>query len=131
VLDAFVPALPRPEAAVEAAIDASDTKAGLVHLPAADEDTGSAIRLEDVIDQRTIASEVVASRTLAIGQAYEVEPRDFHVVLEDFRGTRIHDNVDMAFAAGQTYVGVRLGRAGDAEYPEKLLMHLVGAASDD
>mmetsp|Transcript_35688 Transcript_35688/g.82954 ORF Transcript_35688/g.82954 Transcript_35688/m.82954 type:complete len:295 (-) Transcript_35688:138-1022(-) len=81
------------------------------------------VRLEDKVEPETIATEVLGSRTLGLGHAYAVEPKDFHVVLEDVRGSHSFDWLDMAFEPAHTYVAVRMGRAGDVAYPQKLLLY--------
>lgn len=81
---------------------------------------GSVVRLEDVMEQGPITQELLASRTLGIGQVYDVEPTTQHVILEDLRGSTMLDEKDVTFEADQTYVGIRFGRAGSKAYPEKL-----------
>lgn len=81
------------------------------------------LRLEDRIDDEAIAVEVVGSRMLSFGHAYPVEPRAFHMVLEDVRGIDEQDRREVSFESGRTYVGMRLGRAGDRAFPPKLFIY--------
>jgi len=81
------------------------------------------VRLEDKIESESIASEVIGSRTLGLGDTYLVEPKDLHVILEDIRGSHVFDWRDVSFKAGHSYVLVRAGRAGDSMFPQKFLFH--------
>mmetsp|Transcript_24292 Transcript_24292/g.61570 ORF Transcript_24292/g.61570 Transcript_24292/m.61570 type:complete len:392 (-) Transcript_24292:64-1239(-) len=83
---------------------------------------GAVLRLEDVVDKQSITTEVVASRTLGLGQVYDVEPKALHVILEDLRGSKMADEHDVTFEQDRTYVAIRLGRAGDTAFPEKLAL---------
>jgi hypothetical protein len=88
------------------------------------EDTADAVvRLEDIVEPDTIASEEVASRTIGLTGDYAVEAKDLHVILEDIAGGTEFDRRDVTFEANQTYVGMRIGRKGDEDFPERLLLH--------
>lgn len=83
------------------------------------------VRIEDKIDDEAISSEVLASRTLGWGRTYALEPGSFHVLLEDMRGTHMPDQKDVVFKEGITYIAVRVGKAGDPMYPERLIFRRV------
>mmetsp|Transcript_141771 Transcript_141771/g.395280 ORF Transcript_141771/g.395280 Transcript_141771/m.395280 type:complete len:313 (-) Transcript_141771:76-1014(-) len=86
-------------------------------------DAGAVVRLEDKIEPSSIATEVVGSRALGLGHAYAVEPKAFHVLLEDLLGSRTLDWRDVAFESARAYVGVRMGRASDPAYPQRLMIY--------
>lgn len=113
----------RDEDDEEAAMDRDDAEHGLE--PLAPVDTEAVLRLEDSIEPGAIAAEVIGSRTLTFGRAYAVEPRAPHVVLEDLRGAHVLGREDANFEAGRSYVALRLGRAHDPEYPQRLLLYAV------
>lgn len=91
---------------------------------------GSVVRLEDVMEKGPITQELLASRTLGLGQVYDVEPMEQHVILEDLRGSTMLDERDVTFEADQTYVGIRFGRAGNSSFPEKLGWFLLPTSSE-
>lgn len=111
----------RDEDEEEAAMDREDAEHGLETL--APVDTEAVLRLEDSIEPGAIAAEVIGSRTLTFGRAYAVEPKAPHMVLEDLRGARVLGREDASFEAGRSYVALRLGRAGDPDYPQRLLLY--------
>lgn len=102
-------------------VEEEEDKTGLGPLPPLD--AGAVIRLEDELDTEVISSSVLASRTLGLGAAFAVEANSFHVILEDMRGAHLLDRKEMTFLGGHEYVAVRLGKGGDPEYPEHLLLH--------
>jgi len=83
-------------------------------------DDQAVLRLEDEIEPTAITAEAVSSRILAMDHAYAVEARRVHMVLQDLDGARVHDRRDNEFLPGRTYVGLRLGVAGDPAFPQKL-----------
>lgn len=106
----------------EVELDKRDAENGLKPLPPLD--GGATIRLEDKIENYVIASEAIgSSQLLNFGRIYAVEPKEFHVALEDLRGTHLLDNKDMNFKAGHTYIGLRIGRKRDKAFPQKLALY--------
>jgi len=114
VIDAFVrvaPHLTRPvhqskEEAEDGAVDAD-----------------ALVRLEDPVSKEQIASEIVASRPLALGGAYAVQPGPFHMVLEDLRGAVMHDRQEVELEAGIAYVVLRVGREGHQAVQQRLFIY--------
>eukprot|EP00927_Polykrikos_kofoidii_P062249 TRINITY_DN5705_c0_g1_i1.p1 TRINITY_DN5705_c0_g1~~TRINITY_DN5705_c0_g1_i1.p1 ORF type:complete len:397 (+),score=46.88 TRINITY_DN5705_c0_g1_i1:94-1191(+) len=86
-------------------------------------DSGAVVRLEDVIDSGAISSETIGTATLSFGRGYAIEPTTFHVVLEDFRGSKEFDRHDVDFKGNKTYVSFRAGRSGDPEHPQHLFVY--------
>eukprot|EP00929_Paragymnodinium_shiwhaense_P120160 TRINITY_DN92058_c0_g1_i1.p1 TRINITY_DN92058_c0_g1~~TRINITY_DN92058_c0_g1_i1.p1 ORF type:complete len:372 (+),score=76.82 TRINITY_DN92058_c0_g1_i1:84-1199(+) len=88
-------------------------------------DASAVLRLEDVVGPETIASETLASRTLGLGAEYAIEPKAWHVILEDMGGSDEFGHQDVAFRSNHTYVAVRMGRSGDKDFPARLVFHEV------
>jgi len=86
-------------------------------------DTGAVLRLEDPVEPYSITSEHVASRTLGFGNTYVAEPGNFHMILEDVRGTNLFDKKDVLLEGGHAYVALRLGHRGSEAFPERLVVH--------
>jgi len=121
-VDAFTQGAPEKPIGAEAEIEEEERLQGLPAL--APLDRGAQMRLEDVVQKELIASEIVGSRTLGLGHAYAVEPKQLHLLLEDIRQSRMIDEKDMKFQDGHSYLAMRLGRGGNAsEFPEKLLVY--------
>merc|ERR1719195_1626472 len=96
-------------------------KLGLPPLPPLE--SGVVVRMEDKIEPETITSEVIGSRTLGLSHVYTVEPKEFHIILEDLRGSHSFNWQDVSFESAHIYVGIRVGRAGDQSFPQRLLIH--------
>mmetsp|Transcript_136706 Transcript_136706/g.249178 ORF Transcript_136706/g.249178 Transcript_136706/m.249178 type:complete len:388 (-) Transcript_136706:18-1181(-) len=107
----------------EAELNFRDLRKGLDPLAPLPQE--AIVRIEDKINAEAISSEVLASRTLGWGRTYSLEPGSFHVILEDMRGTHMPDRKDVSFKEGCTYVAVRVGKAGDPMYPERLIFRRV------
>lgn len=122
-VDAFVQAPPATENKdpEETKMDEEDRLRGLA--PLAPLDKGGLIRLEDIVEDASITSEVVGSRTLGLGAVYSVDAKKLHVVLEDIRGSQLLDHQDLDFKRQQTYVAIRIGAGGDKAFPQKLLLY--------
>mmetsp|Transcript_5143 Transcript_5143/g.15203 ORF Transcript_5143/g.15203 Transcript_5143/m.15203 type:complete len:366 (+) Transcript_5143:132-1229(+) len=86
-------------------------------------DASAELRLEDAIDASSISAEVVGSRLLALDEVYMVEPRAFHLVLEDLQGTRVLDHTLATLAPKDVVLALRIGRGGDEDFPERLLLY--------
>jgi len=103
---------------------AEDQKLGLTPLPPLESGVATVVvRMEDKIEPEMITSEVIGSRTLGLSHVYTVEPKEFHIILEDLRGTHSFNWQDVSFESAHVYVGIRVGRAGDKSFPQRLLIH--------
>lgn len=125
--DAYTEAPPsaglEAEAPEEVEMDREDVKKGLDRLPLV-LDPGAVIHLEDKIEKDILATEIVGTLTVSLGDVRAVEPKELHVVLEDFRGARVLDRKDVEFEAGRTYIAIRSGRSGDAvAFPQQLFVY--------
>eukprot|EP00747_Dinoflagellata_sp_TGD_P163393 gnl/TRDRNA2_/TRDRNA2_182022_c0_seq1.p1 gnl/TRDRNA2_/TRDRNA2_182022_c0~~gnl/TRDRNA2_/TRDRNA2_182022_c0_seq1.p1 ORF type:complete len:390 (-),score=81.38 gnl/TRDRNA2_/TRDRNA2_182022_c0_seq1:67-1236(-) len=105
----------------EAELMEQERKAGLPDLaPISD---SAVLRLEDWVEAGHISSEIIGSRTLGLDNTYMVEGKEEHVLLEDLRGRTMMDRKDADFKRGHTYVAIRMGRGGDAEFPDHLVFY--------
>lgn len=103
-------------------VTAEERQHGLtVHSQLDDE---AVLRLEDEIEPTSITAEAVSSRLLSMDNTYSVEARRVHMVLQDLDGIHVYDRRDNEFLPGRTYVGVRLGVAGDSAFPQHLRFYL-------
>lgn len=105
----------------EVELEKEDQRRGLPPLPPLVEE--GIIRLEDIVEDAKIFSEVIGSRSLDMGNVYSVDAKKMHMVLEDMRGTKMMDHLDVDFKAGQTYIAIRMGRGDDIFYPQHLVVH--------
>mmetsp|Transcript_120880 Transcript_120880/g.386101 ORF Transcript_120880/g.386101 Transcript_120880/m.386101 type:complete len:362 (+) Transcript_120880:152-1237(+) len=129
-LDAFTP--DGPPSVLDDALEEEDLSGnGDVEDPEGlpDLDRGAEIWLEDEVEPDVIATEIIATRTLGLNHVYMVEPKHFLVALEDLRGNDVLDKTSIKFESGRTYVGFRTGRAGDKDFPEKLMMYTCQVAT--
>lgn len=129
VVDALAPGwgarAPRQEEPEEVEMDQEDARKGLPPLVPPPVDVDAVVRLEDAVANNAITAQTIGSRTLSFGRAYAVDPQRLHVVMEDLRGARVLGREEADLQAGRSYVGLRVGREGDAAHPQRLVLYAV------
>lgn len=122
-LDGFTQAAHESELPVEAELARMERKKGLKPLPPLN--SAAVVRLEEEVQLPARGASLEIPFIEGLGASYAVEPRRFHMMFEDLNGARMLDRRDVVFQGGRTHVAMRVGKLGDPQYPQRLIVYRV------